>query len=1076
MGEPFIHAGTSGVLLQENESTIIHQPSPGFRPPGLAYRAPHAEFTPPASPQPTNPYSLPAGKKSFGSLRAKHPGDLQMDPSPATAYSRPTYSPSPSSSPPLPPALPSPNYPRQRAPSLLRHAAAYSPLGQGYPRAEQSAASPTYPTAPAMSRQGSGQGPTSDPRVFFNPLASNPVHPGSPSWDLSREDLTYGVQSRARGPTSSAQALFNPNPNPPLRATTSIPDYGQFRGTDRRNPSGAYRPDRGGVNWSHNDLPPLRQFRPEEARSSFRSGWTNGSSFVDASGTERSSMATGRSSVSDNRVSTYSGERSDERDAGSDATLLTEALDDDDVRSAVDDVIDAYCYDDELYVQDQAPYDSPQEEHTSSSPINADQETSGLPHLPNPSQDSYQPLNFPEASGGQARLYPATTGPSNEFTSMGGNNPSDKSHGSNNLYNGLLYAKVPPEQQKDQYLPLMEQLSPLQLQYSPVSIQSPQSSHPRSTDAGSNPWRRSSDDQYRQGQTMAPGVSHGRMQSTTGPRQGSKSFDRQRTFEIQQDLNKLPQLPPSKSRLSRQDWASIQAYSRKSCAGTENSGQPNDVSPKRPILAAQQPYQKTFDSLPEVDADEAFPRRASTSVFDRRSTFLDLGSLQPSPPTKSKTTDFGDAKVTVKQRLAQSLKVSTTAVQRDRYGFKKATDKVTVQEYDAWFGKYNEYVTRRRGKWVTLLEKHGLPTTNPTQFPERSEKVRRYTRKGYPPEWRGAMWWFYSGGQYKIGQPEFAGLYSELLERVNNGELNKDDREAIERDLDRTFPDNIHFRPDPTSEHPDIDEEPRLIKDLREVLSCFALNNPSIGYCQSLNFIAGLLLLFLKNDTERAFVMLTIITEYHLPGAHARSLANIEVNVLMMLIKDYLPKVWNSINDTDLVNNGPGSHAHPDSKFQRQPTVALSCTSWFMSVFVGVLPIETVLRVWDAFLYEGPRALFRYALAIFKLGETEIRKFRPGDGEVFMAVQNLPRRCIDPNVLHDIAYVKKGFGSLNQHVIDQKRQFWTEQNERAKRSNGPLSPGIEEDVMQVTDIEKDPKLLGGLRRKASRRFLRRKLE
>ncbi|MPW73514.1 hypothetical protein CPI04_09005, partial [Moraxella catarrhalis] len=126
------------------------------------------------------------------------------------------------------------------------------------------------------------------------------------------------------------------------------------------------------------------------------------------------------------------------------------------------------------------------------------------------------------------------------------------------------------------------------------------------------------------------------------------------------------------------------------------------------------------------------------------------------------------------------------------------------------------------------------------------------------------------------------------------------------------------------------------------------------------------------------------ITQNHLPGAHARSLANTEVNVLMMLVKDYLPKVWASINDTDLINSGAGSHAHPNSKFHRQPTVALSCTSWFMSLFVGVLPIETVLRVWDAFLYEGPRALYRYALAIFKLGEPEIRKYRPGDGELFM--------------------------------------------------------------------------------------------
>jgi hypothetical protein len=424
------------------------------------------------------------------------------------------------------------------------------------------------------------------------------------------------------------------------------------------------------------------------------------------------------------------------------------------------------------------------------------------------------------------------------------------------------------------------------------------------------------------------------------------------------------------------------------------------------------------------------------------------------------------------------------ASERDRYGFKKATDKISLVEYDLWHGKYEEHISRRRNKWIALMKREGLSTSNPTKFPEPSEKVKRYTRKGFPPEWRGAMWWYYSGGQQRLRDPDMAGLYASLVERVNQGELNKDDREAIERDLDRTFPDNIHFRPDPShiddGDSDNESDEPSLIKDLRQVLSAFALNNPGIGYCQSLNFLAGLLLLFLKQDTEKAFVLLSIITQNHLPGAHARSLANTEVNVLMMLIRDYLPKVWNSINDTDLVNSGPGSKAHPDSKFQRQPTVALSCTSWFMSIFVGVLPIETVLRVWDAFLYEGPRALYRYALAIFKLGESEIRKYRPGDGEVFMTVQNLPRRCLNPNILHDIAFVKKGFGSLTQGVIDQKRSFWREQSERAARSASQKSrtgnkPPVPKADSAIGDDE-TRRGLGGLRRKASKRFLRKKTQ
>ncbi|PSN72006.1 RabGAP/TBC, partial [Corynespora cassiicola Philippines] len=953
------------------------------------------EFTPPASPQPLNPHAFPPAKKGFGSLRSRHPAHLQMDtapaPSSAPAYERAVYSPSPSSSP--PPSLPSPKYPppRQRAPSLLRHAAVSSPLREGFPRIEQSAPSPTF--APAMMRSGSGPGSAADPRAIFNPLASNPVNQSGPAWDLTDELSAPPSQPRARGMTSSTTSSVHYQP--PLRTATSIPDYGPIRNPERPNLSGAYKPNRGGTNanWSHKDYYPLRHFRGEETRASFRSGWTNGSSsFMDASGTERSSMATGRSSISDHRESTYSrapsenrDNHSEDRDTSSPETCtipeVSEISEDDYLASVVEDVIDAYCYDE----------DSGDEQSTAA-----------------PARYSASPVALNSVPSGSSL-------PQLEVVESRDSYPSEPDERLGNLMN----------------LP-------------------------------------------RKGSTALPTEA---LDLPTGPQHQSASRlsvrDHNQMREIQKDLKDLPRIPTKKSRISRQDWADIMVYTQKKGNGPTIATRMSQDSPREQMSpTVTSPMSPTADPLPEADEDDAYPRRASTSVFDRKSTLFELGKMAPSPPNKSKTTDFAGPQPAVRRGYGTpaTLRTSTASIERDRYGFKKTTDKISAKEYDAWVGKYDEYVNRRRNKWISLMSKSGLPTTDPSRFPDKSEKVKRYARKGYPPEWRGAMWWFYSGAQYKMGEADMIGLYPTLLERINRGELNKDDREAIERDLDRTFPDNIHFRPDPTPNSPDgkPESEPPLISNLREVLSCFALHNPSIGYCQSLNFIAGLLLLFLKQDNERVFVLLMIITQHHLPGAHARSLANTEVNVLMMLIRDYLPKVWNSINDTDLVNSGPGSHAHPDSKFQRQPTVALSCTSWFMSIFVGVLPIETVLRVWDAFLYEGPRALYRYALAIFKLGEGEIKKYRPGDGELFMAVQNLPRRCIDPNILYDIAFVRKGFGSLSQNVIDQKRLFWREQNDRSRNGQKGGQPAATE-----TDDE-SKRGLGTLRRKASRRFMRRR--
>ncbi|XP_041042605.1 TBC1 domain family member 2A isoform X3 [Carcharodon carcharias] len=48
--------------------------------------------------------------------------------------------------------------------------------------------------------------------------------------------------------------------------------------------------------------------------------------------------------------------------------------------------------------------------------------------------------------------------------------------------------------------------------------------------------------------------------------------------------------------------------------------------------------------------------------------------------------------------------------------------------------------------------------------------------------------------------------------------------------------------------------------------------------------------------------------------------------------------------------------------------------NWFLVLFVDSLQSNILLQVWDAFLYEGTKVIFRYALAILKYNEEEILK------------------------------------------------------------------------------------------------------
>jgi hypothetical protein len=411
------------------------------------------------------------------------------------------------------------------------------------------------------------------------------------------------------------------------------------------------------------------------------------------------------------------------------------------------------------------------------------------------------------------------------------------------------------------------------------------------------------------------------------------------------------------------------------------------------------------------------------------------------------------------------------SLSRDRYGFRKANPYITREQYDAWNASYTDYLARRRKKWVAYLKDSSLMTENPNRFPPRNAKTKRFVRKGIPPDWRGAAWFYYAGGPGILAK--HPGVYDELvrragLDRTGAGKT-VDQRcdlkplivEDIEKDLHRTFPDNVRFKPPRTAKsepHPNspagtedsqmtltnqADEaagteeppEPEIISSLRRVLHAFALYNPRIGYCQSLNFLAGLLLLFVESE-EHAFWLLNVITRVYLPGTHEMSLegSKVDLGVLMAALKDTLPNVWKQIGGDEAEMATPGQKKPKTRRFRdvgaknapmdlnRLPAITLCMTAWFMSCFIGTLPMETVLRVWDIFFYEGSRTLFRVALTIFKLGEAEIKAV--GDPmEMFGVVQSLPRRMLDCNALLEACYKKRNnFKHLNQEVVDDKRQ------------------------------------------------------
>ncbi|KAM4067096.1 rab-GTPase-TBC domain-containing protein [Hirsutella rhossiliensis] len=522
---------------------------------------------------------------------------------------------------------------------------------------------------------------------------------------------------------------------------------------------------------------------------------------------------------------------------------------------------------------------------------------------------------------------------------------------------------------------------------------------------------------------------------------------------------------------------------------------PPPIPTSRSMLDAEIRQSKMIFSSPAFTSSvPALSSKAEVDEPEKRDSGKSLDS-EPSFSDPALAADSFKKSVAVPPSLPPSASATFRAAMepedpgsRDRYGFKKQNQSISREQYDTWNKGYTQYLARRHKKWVAYLKECALMTDRPNRFPPPNAKTKRFVRKGIPPDWRGAAWFYYAGGPAILAK--HSGLYEKLLDR----EVKQVDVEAIERDLHRTFPDNIQFQPFSAAEDrspgsPPPADEPPIVSSLRRVLHAFAVYNPRIGYCQSLNFLAGLLLLFVETE-EQCFWLLNVITIIYLPGTHEMSLegSKVDLGVLMTELRDTMPAVWDMIGG-ELegapagARPGTGKSARkplpmlrrrdqPSLSTDRLPPITLCMTAWFMSCYIGTLPIETTLRVWDVFFYEGSKTLFRIALAIFKSGEAEIKAVSD-PMEMFGVVQSLPRRMLDANALMEACFKRRnGFGHISQDAIDERRQERREQAQLDRAHQLKLSgkPGTGGNLTEVdTDsFRRKGTLFGRKRRDVSR--------
>ena len=268
----------------------------------------------------------------------------------------------------------------------------------------------------------------------------------------------------------------------------------------------------------------------------------------------------------------------------------------------------------------------------------------------------------------------------------------------------------------------------------------------------------------------------------------------------------------------------------------------------------------------------------------------------------------------------------------DEYGFLRP-ESFDYAEYEGFMSDYLGVLARRRQKWDQLVKGDYRKLS-------KGVKLKRYVRKGIPSSHRREVWLEVSGAAaLRREEPD---LYPTMLGlKIANTVV----EDQINTDLPRTFPNNIYF---------DSSSSCSYQGPLYNILRAFANNNPNIGYCQGLNYIAGLLYLTTK-DEDSSFWLLKVLCERLLPDYYTQSMPGLltDLKVLERLARQEVPAVA----------------AHIE---RLQMPWALFASTWFVCLYCEVLLVETVLRVWDTVFYEGSEILFRVALGLLKLNQDRL--------------------------------------------------------------------------------------------------------
>ncbi|KCV72811.1 hypothetical protein H696_00389 [Fonticula alba] len=270
---------------------------------------------------------------------------------------------------------------------------------------------------------------------------------------------------------------------------------------------------------------------------------------------------------------------------------------------------------------------------------------------------------------------------------------------------------------------------------------------------------------------------------------------------------------------------------------------------------------------------------------------------------------------------------------------------------------------------------------------------------GIPSHLRPTIWMRLSGSWIDRPSDEY---YLNLLE--GNRNKHTPTLDEIEMDLHRSLPEHPAFQSDVG------------ISSLRRVLTAYSWRNPSLGYCQSMNIIASVLLLQLPEPGASGALAppppfspsFPLPSHRILPSYYTKSMigAVVDQHVFRYLVFRELPCLFRHLD-------------------QRGVDLNLLSVPWFVCLYLNAVPLASALRVMDMFFLEGPRFLFVFGLAVLKHNQKRIIALQDDDEiihllkDFFSGLRDDAQQKTLTTILADAT--SKQFRSITYDIINKLR-------------------------------------------------------